>query len=314
MEALLYQLNSIQEKLQTYEVTIHIDLPSTITPKYTLKFECKPTPTNDTDKFILPEPSHLEDNIRKKSNHRHSYHPYNTTSNKVIRSKTTLLDVSLKEKRMTKTTNRCSVCHKGLGTSYCTGCGTCFCTKDFKTHRKALSNEMAGVITHRNTLRDRIERLIKSNDLHSPLLLQIDEWQEMMIEKVQLVAEQTRRQVTQLLNSKRTKLNENFTRFSYELNNLKETENFIEADLTRLKHKVHELNKELKHINEPITVELHTELSDQIIWDDLIYAKEKAVHKETQPQQPYPIEEPELESTENSPRKQPPKTESCSLQ
>ena len=188
---------------------------------------------------------------------------------------------------MTKTINRCHTCNKGVGTSYCTGCGICFCTKDFQIHRKALSNEMGGVVTHRNNLREKIDKLSKSHHSHSPILAQIDAWQETMVEQVRLVAEQTRHQVVQLLNSKRVKLNGDFARFSQELANLKETEDFVEADLIRLKHKVQELTYDLKHMAEPVAIELHTELSDRIVWSDLIYAQERSKRMATPPRQQF---------------------------
>jgi len=186
---------------------------------------------------------------------------------------------------MTKTTNRCSVCQKELGTSYCTGCGVFFCTKDFKTHRGILFNEMDSIIAHRNSLLDRIKKATQHKDSHNPLLAQIDDWEKMMIEKVKIVAENTRQQVTQLVNSKRTKLSDDFKRFSQELTNLKETENFVEDDLTRLKSMIHEFNYELKHLTKPVTVELHTELSDQIVWNQLIYVKEKSTYTGIQQRQ-----------------------------
>jgi hypothetical protein len=186
---------------------------------------------------------------------------------------------------MTKIANRCSVCQKQLGTSYCTGCGVYFCTKDFKSHREILSSGMDAVITHRNDLQGKITKATQRYDPHSPLIAQIDEWQRVMIEKIKLVAENTRQQISQLLNSKRVKLNNDFRRFSHELVNLKETENFVEHDLSRLKQMIHKFNLELKQLTKPLTVELHTEQSNRIVWNQLIYAEEKSTYAGIQQRQ-----------------------------
>lgn len=186
---------------------------------------------------------------------------------------------------MTKTANQCSVCQKELGTSYCTGCGVYFCTKDFKNHRGILSRGIDTVITHRNDLQEKIHKATQRDNPHSPLLARIDEWEKVMIEKVKLVAENTRQQVAQLLNSKRVKLNNDFRRFSHELVHLKETENFVEHDLSRLKHMIQQFNYELKQLTKPLTIELHTQQSDRIVWSQLIYAEEKSTYAGIQQRQ-----------------------------
>jgi hypothetical protein len=192
---------------------------------------------------------------------------------------------------MTKTTNRCSVCQKQLGTSYCTGCGVYFCTKDFKSHRGVLFNEMNTLMAHRNDLQDKITKATQSSESHSPLLVKIDEWQKRMMEKVRIVADHTRQHVIELLNLKRVRLNNDFQRFSDELFDLKQTENFVEHDLSRLKYMIHQFNQELKQINKPITIALHTELSDRLVWSRLIYAEEKSTYARIQQQQQQKQEE-----------------------
>lgn len=179
---------------------------------------------------------------------------------------------------MTRVTNRCSVCHKQLGTSYCTGCGVYFCTQDFKNHRGHLFYEMDTLITHRNDLQNRINSATRRTETNSVLFAQIDDWQKMMIEKVKIVAEHTRGQVTELLNSKRTKLTNDFKRFSQELVELKQTENFVEHDLSRLKYMIHQFNQELKLLQKPLTIVLHTEMTDRLVWSRLIYAEEVSTY------------------------------------
>ncbi len=188
--------------------------------------------------------------------------------------------------QMTKTIKPCSVCQEEIGTSYCTGCGVYFCTQDFKSHRIMLFSEMDTLIMHRNNLQNKINKAMQYHDLpHSPLLAQIDEWQKMMTEKVRVVAEHTRQQIAELLNLKRAKLDNDFQKFSQELLHLKQTENFVEHDLDRLKYMIHQFNQDLKQLNKPLTIVLHTELSDRLVWSRLIYAEEKSTYAGIQQRQ-----------------------------
>jgi hypothetical protein len=75
MEALLNQLNQIQEKLETYKMTKDTEL-EIVVPKYTLKFQCIPASTSDIIESPESEPSDLQDNCGKRSSRRNEFHPY----------------------------------------------------------------------------------------------------------------------------------------------------------------------------------------------------------------------------------------------
>ncbi|CAM4801678.1 unnamed protein product [Rotaria magnacalcarata] len=203
---------------------------------------------------------------------------------------------------MTRTSNTCSVCQKELGTSFCTGCGVYFCTKDFKNHRKTLFSEMDAVIEHRNELQEKIHKAVQHADPYNPLFEQIDQWQRTMIEKICRVSEHCREQVSQLLNSKRAKLTNDFKRFSQDLIHLKQTENYVEPDITRLKYLMHQFNHELKQLLKPVSIELHTEPSDRIIWSQLLYVEEKSTYAGINQRQQHERDD---RAGAMSPRKQP---------
>lgn len=179
---------------------------------------------------------------------------------------------------MTKTSNICSVCQKELGTSFCTGCGVYFCTKDFKSHRKVLFSDMDAVIAQRNDLQEKIYNAVQQEDSYSPILEEIDQWQSVMIEKINRVAEHAREQVSQLLNGKRVKITNDFKRFSQDLIHLKQTENYVEPDIERMKFLMHQFNQELKQLVRPVSIELHTEASNRIVWSHLLYVEEKSTY------------------------------------
>jgi uncharacterized phage infection (PIP) family protein YhgE len=173
------------------------------------------------------------------------------------------------------TSKQCSVCNKELGPMHCTGCDEYFCRKDFKIHCEKLVTEMDKIVEERNGLQDEITKGIQYNDQQNPLIEQIDTWQKSTIEKVKQVAAQARQQASELLNAKRVKIHTEFKSFSEELAHLKESENYVEHDLKRLNQMINQFKQDLKQATQPTTIVLHTEQSDEINWESLIYVDEK---------------------------------------
>jgi DNA repair exonuclease SbcCD ATPase subunit len=176
------------------------------------------------------------------------------------------------------TSKRCSMCEKGADTYFCTGCEKYFCKKDFDNHRETLNKELYGYTEDGNALRENITKATEKKDIHSPLLLQIDEWENTTIENVKLSAQEARKHVTQILNSKYVKITSEFEKFSQELIKLKETEDYVETDLNRLKEAINQLDQDLKQLAESPTIELHMEESKKVAWNRLIYVVEKTVY------------------------------------
>jgi len=168
---------------------------------------------------------------------------------------------------------------------HCTGCDEYFCWKDFKTHREAMFTELDKVIEKRNHLQDEINNVAKCNHQQSPLIQQINEWQDITIEKVKQVAAQVRQKAAHLLNSKQMKISTDFNDFSQELARLKESENFVEHDLTRLNQMISQFKQDLRQLTQPTTIKLHTEQSNEINWDRLIHIEDKQIYIDNQQRQ-----------------------------
>ncbi len=169
------------------------------------------------------------------------------------------------------TGRQCHTCKKETGAMHCIGCDAYFCTKDFRGHREILFSKMDGLVEKRNDLQAKINDTAQKSNSRSPLITRIDKWEETTIEKVKQAADRARQDVCQLLNSKRMKITTNFKTFSEELVHLKETENFVEHDLTRLKQKIDNFYQDLQQIMQPPMIDLHTEQSDRIEWNRIIY-------------------------------------------
>jgi hypothetical protein len=173
------------------------------------------------------------------------------------------------------TTLRCSVCTEELGATHCTGCDQYFCTNDFQTHLQGMVNEMDKIIEERNHLQNEINNETQSNDQQNPVIEQIDSWQKSTVEKVIQVAAQARQQAIELLNIKRMKINTEFKSFSQNLADVKRSEKYVEHDLRRLKQMISQFKQDLIHLTQPITILLHTEQSDRINWENLIYVEDQ---------------------------------------
>ena len=172
----------------------------------------------------------------------------------------------------------CSVCTKQLGTSYCTGCGTYFCMKHFRGHRQTLADDLDTVLFDRNSLQEKMNEMKQPITTRNPLYAQIDQWQTATIAKVKQTADQARLQLTELLNSRRSRINLEFKRFSQEIIDMKVTENFVEHDLTHLKRLIDQFYHDLKQWNQPSTIEIHTEWTHRLEWNRLLYVEDKSTY------------------------------------
>lgn len=177
---------------------------------------------------------------------------------------------------------RCSMCQKGTGVYFCTGCKDYFCKKDFQSHRQTLSNQLDGCIEDRNTLQEKLPKSIEQKNLRNPVLQQIDEWEKSTTEKIKQAAEQVRQKVLQTLNVKRIEITSAFDKLTQELVQLKETEDFTEQDLKRLQESITRCSQDLDQLAKPASIALHIEESQRIAWDRIIYVVENTNYSDQQ--------------------------------
>jgi hypothetical protein len=156
--------------------------------------------------------------------------------------------------------------------------------KDLKNHHVQLLTELDVLIEDRNELHEKINKATQQSHSASGLLSKIDEWQKITLAKVKEAADRARQQVSIIMNTKRMEIATKFETFSKELVHMKETEEFVHDDLTRLQQMIQDLNQDLKQLAHPPSVELRTEQSNQVDWNCLIYVEQKAPRSESQEQ------------------------------
>lgn len=177
---------------------------------------------------------------------------------------------------MTTPVNRCSKCSTNVGTCTCAGCKDYFCTKHFILHRKELQTNLEHITDTHHRLLKNVHEQNNSNSLLSTILSQIDQWQNVTIQKIHQTADNLRQQVTQMLNDQREEINGRFKAVVDELRKRKEEDDFVEDDLVRLKEHIDHLQKELDNVQQHPMLQLHTELTDQIEWNRLAYLEFKS--------------------------------------
>ena len=139
-----------------------------------------------------------------------------------------------------------------------------------------LNQQIEGIVGERDALQHKFDTVKQKEVSNNSLAARIDEWQQITIERIKQTADQARKEINQLINSKQNQTLLDFTSFSEQLALLRETENFVETDLATLKQRVDKFELELKELNQSTTFVLKTENSDRIDWTRLIYVETKS--------------------------------------
>jgi phage shock protein A len=130
---------------------------------------------------------------------------------------------------------------------------------------------------NRNELQEEINKASSYKHSGSSLLSRIDAWQEDTIQKVKQAAQQARQQVLNIINFKREDITRQFQALSQEMEQLRETEDVLEQDLSRLKNQIKKLHEGLENVSQPPAIELNTKQSEKITWHHMIYVEDRSV-------------------------------------
>ena len=171
---------------------------------------------------------------------------------------------------------QCSMCQKAAGKVHCTGCDAYFCTKDYRQHRNTLDSQMDDIIVKRDHLQHQIGNVKPQDSSSDPLLIRISEWEKNTIDKVKHTANHARDEVVKLSTTNRDRILSKFKAFSAEMVELKESENFVESDLSRLQHMIDEFQRQVQQLNGQPSIVVDTERSDTIKWNELIHIRAPA--------------------------------------
>ena len=125
----------------------------------------------------------------------------------------------------------CAKCPKGFGVTVCSGCCQSLCMKHFVEHRQ----ELAAQMDHLGQEHDSLCRNVaehEENEQH-PLLLQINQWEEESIKKIQTAAETARINLRKLLDQMKIDVKSSLKKTTNELQTHQKSDDYTEADLRR---------------------------------------------------------------------------------
>jgi hypothetical protein len=132
----------------------------------------------------------------------------------------------------------------------CEGCSQAFCTQHFGGHRNLLNDEMNEIIGEHDDLTNSFIQQTNSQDSH-PYVLQIHNWEQQSISRIQQRAQELRLHLSALTNNHKNDCSEQLQNLSKQIIECREHGDFMEADL----HHWREILKDLKlNIASPPTI------------------------------------------------------------
>ncbi|CAF3388355.1 unnamed protein product [Rotaria socialis] len=168
----------------------------------------------------------------------------------------------------------CVNCNKGGGVATCGGCQQWFCAKHFNEHRQELSTQLDDIGQEHDLLQ---RDLVPENTTHS-LLSYVNNWEKKSIAKIQIAAEEARRDLEEYLAHSRQRLKLYLDEVTKEIKAVRESDDYTEAELTKW---MDQMNKIRKMLEKPSNIRIidnnvtqsaihlieivYTEMTDRIV-------------------------------------------------
>ncbi|CAF1171612.1 unnamed protein product [Didymodactylos carnosus] len=148
----------------------------------------------------------------------------------------------------------------------CKGCQRNFCQDHMIEHRQELEGDFQRVLSDRDLLYQQICSEISSTDPQA--FDYITKWERKTIEKINMIADQARRQVRDVLDEKRLKVKQKYDQLSAELRQRKESSHFFEQDIERLSKTLEQVKLDYEHKDTTNTVTVKARTID---FDDILH-------------------------------------------
>jgi len=158
----------------------------------------------------------------------------------------------------TRKRSLCKACNKAPSVFFCQGCQQDFCTDHAKEHRQELSKQLDTIIVEHDQLKQNLAECTNKSNRH-PLMKKIDQWETESIDKIRMVADDARKQLSNVIGSHTTKITEELKHLTQELTAARSENNFIEIDLKEWMERLEQWTKEL---STPSAINIQQEKSD----------------------------------------------------
>ncbi|CAF0998532.1 unnamed protein product [Didymodactylos carnosus] len=146
----------------------------------------------------------------------------------------------------------------------CKGCQRNFCQGHMNEHRQELEGDFQRLLSDRDLL---YQQIYSEAPTDPQAFDYISKWERKTIEKIEMIADQARRQVQDLLDEKRLKVKEKYDQFSAELRQRKESSHFFEQDIEILSKTLEQVKRDCEHkaTSTTVTVKARTIDFDHIL-------------------------------------------------
>ncbi|CAF1505112.1 unnamed protein product [Didymodactylos carnosus] len=141
----------------------------------------------------------------------------------------------------------------------CKGCQRNFCQGHMNEHRQELEGDFQRVLSDRDLL---YQQIYSETPTDPQAFDYISKWERKTIEKIEMIADQARRQVQDLLDEKRLKVKEKYDQISAELRQRKESSHFFEQDIEILRKTLEQVKRDCEHNDTSTTVTVKAQTID----------------------------------------------------
>ena len=145
-------------------------------------------------------------------------------------------------------TNRsyCFICEKERVTYKCDGCSKRFCKQHLKDHENQLELELDQIENQRNIFRQTLSEQLEQPNKHD-LIQQINQWEQLSINKIQQTAEKNRQSILNHMNKHFQKIEIDLNLLTNQIKEIRQENDFNELNLIDLRNKLERLQKKLNN-------------------------------------------------------------------
>jgi hypothetical protein len=170
---------------------------------------------------------------------------------------------------------KCTLCNERNGNTRCEGCNNLFCLSCMNKHHDELVQQFQLLMDVRNEVKQSLEitRLTSSNGKQVPCLIEIDEWEQETIQRIQQIATKVRTNVNELIMKYMNDISNQFEELSNNMQQQQKEGDYLENDIESIKNQLNQFKNDIKQVNEKIRV--NSTISKNIGWETLIYVTEE---------------------------------------
>ncbi len=170
---------------------------------------------------------------------------------------------------------KCILCNDRNGSTRCEGCQQLYCLPCMNKHHEELVQQFQLVVDVRNELKELLDitESTSKNDKDIPCIVEIDLWEQKIIDRIRNIAAKARISVKDVLEKNMAEVRYRFEQLSVDVQQRQKEGKYLENDIDSIKSQLEQLRNDVEDVTKKIHV--NTTISQNIEWDTLIYVTEE---------------------------------------